>query len=115
MIAITNLSKTFNQGTINEVKSLRNVSVTIEEGSFVVLLGTNGSGKSTLLNAVAGVFLPDQGQIVLDGIDITKMPEHKRAKYIGRVFQNPFLGTAPDMRSVQKFRVGIAEPCNSGV
>jgi putative ABC transport system ATP-binding protein len=97
MIAITNLSKTFNQGTINEVKSLRNVSVTIEEGSFVVLLGTNGSGKSTLLNAVAGVFLPDQGQIVLDGIDITKMPEHKRAKYIGRVFQNPFLGTAPDM------------------
>lgn len=97
MIAITNLSKTFNQGTINEVRSLRNISVTIEEGSFVVLLGTNGSGKSTLLNAVAGVFFPDQGQILLDGIDITRMPEHKRAKYIGRVFQNPFLGTAPDM------------------
>ena len=97
MIDIRNISKTFNAGTINEVQALRNINCHVEEGSFVVLLGTNGSGKSTLLSAIAGSFLPDTGSIVLDGIDITKMPEHKRAKYIGRVFQNPFSGTAPDM------------------
>lgn len=97
MLDIINVSKTFNQGTINEVRSLRDISCHIEEGSFVVLLGTNGSGKSTLLNAVAGVFIPDHGQIILNGIEITKLSEHQRAKYIGRVFQNPFLGTAPDM------------------
>lgn len=97
MVDIKNIEKTFNRGTVNAVKSLRNITCFIEEGSFVVLLGTNGSGKSTLLNAIAGNFFPDQGQILLDGIDITKKPEHQRAKYIGRVFQNPFLGTAPDM------------------
>ncbi len=97
MIEIINLSKTFNQGTVNEVKALCGINCAIAEGSFVVLLGTNGSGKSTLLNAVAGNFFPDAGQILLDGMDITRMPEHKRAKYIGRVFQNPFSGTAPDM------------------
>jgi putative ABC transport system ATP-binding protein len=97
MIEIINISKTFNQGTVNEVKALCGISCTIAEGSFVVLLGTNGSGKSTLLNAVAGNFFPDAGHILLDGIDITRMPEHKRAKHIGRVFQNPFSGTAPDM------------------
>jgi putative tryptophan/tyrosine transport system ATP-binding protein len=97
MIKILDLSKTFNAGTINEVKALCGVTCTIEEGSFAVLLGTNGSGKSTLLNAVAGNFFPDIGKVILDGKDITKMAEHKRAKYIGRVFQNPFLGTAPDM------------------
>jgi len=97
MIEIKNISKTFNTGTINEVRSLQQITCTVEEGSFVVLLGTNGSGKSTLLNALAGVFIPDQGQILLDKMDITKMPEHKRAAFTGRVFQNPFLGTAPDM------------------
>ncbi len=97
MIEISNLSKTFNAGTVNEVKALCDISCTIEDGSFVVLLGTNGSGKSTLLNAVAGNFLPDIGRILLAGIDITRMPEHKRASHIGRVFQNPFSGTAPDM------------------
>ncbi len=97
MIEIKNISKTFNAGTINQVRSLQQITCTVEEGSFVVLLGTNGSGKSTLLNAVAGVFMPDEGKILLDGKDITRMPEHKRAASIGRVFQNPFLGTAPDM------------------
>ena len=97
MIELVNICKTFNEGTVSEVKSLCGVSCTIGEGSFVVLVGTNGSGKSTLLNAVAGNFLPDSGQILLDGMDITRMAEHKRAKYIGRVFQNPFSGTAPDM------------------
>jgi putative ABC transport system ATP-binding protein len=97
MLAISNISKTFNPGTVNEVKALCGVTCTVEEGSFVVLLGTNGSGKSTLLNAVAGNFLPDAGTIILDGIDITHKAEHQRARYIGRVFQNPFSGTAPDM------------------
>jgi putative tryptophan/tyrosine transport system ATP-binding protein len=97
MLELKNLCKTFNAGTINEVMSLKDVSLTIEEGSFVCVLGTNGSGKSTLLNAVAGTFLTDEGSIVLNGIDITRWPEHKRAGLIGRVFQNPFSGTAPAM------------------
>ncbi|MFZ4523519.1 MAG: ABC transporter ATP-binding protein [Bacteroidales bacterium] len=97
MLEIKNISKTFNVGTISEVKSLSDVSCMVETESFVVVVGTNGSGKSTLLNAIAGNFFPDHGKIALDGIDLTKMPEHKRAKYIGRVFQNPFSGTAPDM------------------
>jgi len=97
MIEIINLQKTFNKGTSNEVNALSGIHCTIEEGSFVVLLGTNGSGKSTLLSAIAGSFFPDTGQIILDGSDITNMPEHKRAGFIGRVFQNPFMGTAPDM------------------
>ncbi len=97
MLEIKNLCKTFNAGTINEVMSLQEVNLTIEEGSFVCVLGTNGSGKSTLLNAVAGTFLTDAGTISLNGREITKWPEHKRACYIGRVFQNPFSGTAPAM------------------
>ena len=97
MLEISNLCKTFNVGTINEVMSLQNVSLSIEDGSFVCVLGTNGSGKSTLLNAVAGTFLTDSGSIILKGKEITKWPEHKRASQIGRVFQNPFSGTAPGM------------------
>lgn len=97
MLKIENIYKTFNPGTINEVRALRGISLDIEEGSFVAILGTNGCGKSTLLNAVAGSVDVDTGKIFLDGIDITKFPEHKKAKYMGRVFQNPFTGTAPDM------------------
>jgi putative ABC transport system ATP-binding protein len=101
MLRIENIEKTFNAGTVNEVKALQGVSIEIEEGSFVCVLGTNGSGKSTMLNAVAGTFLVDEGCITLDGVDITKWGEHKRANYIGRVFQNPFSGTAPNM-SIQE-------------
>jgi len=97
MLQVENSIKTFNPGTVNEVKALRGVTFDIEDGSFVSVLGTNGSGKSTTLNAVAGTFFIDSGKIILDGIDITKWPESKRAKYIGRVFQNPFSGTAPGM------------------
>ena len=97
MLEIRNISKTFNAGTPNEVRSLRGVSLTIDEGSVVVVIGTNGSGKSTLLNAVAGTFRPDSGSILLDGREITDWPEHRRARFIGRVFQNPFSGTAPGM------------------
>jgi putative tryptophan/tyrosine transport system ATP-binding protein len=101
MLKIENIKKTFNAGTVNEVKALQDVSIEIEEGSFVCVLGTNGSGKSTMLNAVAGTFLVDDGKISLDGVDITKWSEHRRAQYIGRVFQNPFSGTAPNM-SIQE-------------
>lgn len=97
MLEISNLYKTFNAGTINEVKALQDVSLTIPDGSFVCVLGTNGSGKSTLLNAVAGNFIPDSGTITLNNRNITRWPEHKRARQIGRVFQNPFSGTAPAM------------------
>jgi len=97
MLTTKSLYKTFNPGTANEVRALQGVDLELAEGNFVCVLGTNGSGKSTLLNAVAGTFFPDHGSILLDGKDITHWPEHKRAKYIGRVFQNPFSGTAPDM------------------
>ncbi len=97
MLEIVNISKTFNAGTINEVAALREVSLTISDGSFVCVLGTNGSGKSTLLNAVAGTFIVDSGTISLNGNDITHWPEHRRARLVGRVFQNPFSGTAPGM------------------
>jgi len=97
MLELTKLYKTFNAGTINEVRALQDVSLTIEDGSFVCVLGTNGSGKSTLLNAVAGTFYLDSGILMLNGQDITRWPEHKRARQIGRVFQNPFSGTAPGM------------------
>jgi putative ABC transport system ATP-binding protein len=101
MLKINNIRKTFNPGTANEVQALRGVNIEIEEGSFVCVLGTNGSGKSTTLNAVAGTFHVDEGNISLDGVDITRWSEHQRAKFIGRVFQNPFSGTAPNM-SIQE-------------
>lgn len=97
MLAVSNLHKTFNAGTVNEVHALRGVSLDLPEGSFLVILGGNGSGKSTLLNAVAGTFRLDQGAIRLDGQDITRWQEHQRARLFGRVFQNPFTGTAPGM------------------
>ena len=97
MLELRDISKTFNPGTINEVRSLRQVSFSIEDGSFVTVIGTNGSGKSTLLNAVAGTFFVDSGSIRLGGRDVTRWPEHRRAALIGRVFQNPFSGTAPSM------------------
>jgi len=97
MLDISNIYKTFHAGTPNEVRSLQGVSLRIEKGSFLIIIGTNGSGKSTLLNAVAGTFYVDEGSISLDGQDITHWPEHRRAKCIGRVFQNPFSGSAPNM------------------
>jgi putative ABC transport system ATP-binding protein len=97
MLEIRDIHKTFHAGTSNEVRSLQGVTLTLEEGSFVMVLGTNGSGKSTLLNAVAGSFIVDRGSITLDGHDMTQWPEHRRASMIGRVFQNPFSGTAPNL------------------
>ena len=97
MLDTKRIVKTFNAGTPNEVRSLQGVDLTIEEGSFVVVIGTNGSGKSTLLNAIAGTFLVDSGSIHIAGQDVTRWPEHRRARFIGRVFQNPFSGTAPNL------------------
>lgn len=97
MLEIRRIVKTFNAGTPNEVRALRGVDLAIEPGSFVIVIGTNGSGKSTLLNAVAGTFFVDSGSLRLAGRDITRLREHARAAFIGRVFQNPFSGTAPEM------------------
>lgn len=97
MLEMSSIRKTFNPGTPNEVRALQGVDLTIDEGSFVIVIGTNGSGKSTLLNAVAGTFLVDAGTIRLAGREVTRWPEHRRATLIGRVFQNPFSGTAPHM------------------
>jgi len=97
VLTISNVSKTFNIGTINEKIALTNLSLTLEEGDFVTLIGGNGAGKSTLLNCVAGVYDVDQGSIVIGGNDVTKLPEHKRAALIGRVFQDPMMGTAANM------------------
>ena len=97
MLALNQVDITFNAGTVNEVHALKRLSLLLEEGDFVVVVGGNGSGKSTLLNVVAGSYLPDSGKVVLDGTDVTWMPEHSRAQSLGRVFQDPMRGTAPDM------------------
>lgn len=98
MLQITGLKKVFNPGTINEKVALKGVDLTLNPGDFVTVIGGNGAGKSTLLNAVAGVWPVDGGSIVIDGNDITGLPDYKRAPFIGRVFQDPMMGTAPDMQ-----------------
>lgn len=98
MLELQNVSKTFNKGTINEKLALSELSLHLDPGDFVTVIGGNGAGKSTMLNAVAGVWPVDSGRILLDGQDITALPEHKRAGLIGRVFQDPMLGTAPNMQ-----------------
>ncbi|MBR3099663.1 MAG: ABC transporter ATP-binding protein [Clostridia bacterium] len=97
MLKITHIAKTFNPGTITEKKALTDVSLTLNEGDFVTVIGGNGAGKSTMLNAVAGVFPVDRGTIEIGGIDVTRLPEYKRARYLGRVFQDPMTGTAATM------------------
>lgn len=97
MLHVENISKTFFPGTINEKCALQNLSLRLAPGDFATVIGGNGAGKSTMLNSIAGVFPVDAGKIIIDGEDITKKPEHKRAKYIGRVFQDPMLGTAAGM------------------
>ena len=97
MLELKNLYKTFNAGTVNEKRAIDSLDLTLEDGDFVTIIGGNGAGKSTTLNLIAGVFPADQGSILLDGVDITRLPEHKRAKYLGRVFQDPMMGTAATM------------------
>ena len=97
MLEINNISKTFNKGTINEKKALNGLNLKLKEGDFVTVIGGNGAGKSTMLNALSGVWAVDSGNIIIDGLDVTYMPEHKRARFLGRVFQDPMMGTAADM------------------
>ena len=97
MLTLSNLRKTFAPGTVNEKVALDGVNLHLAPGDFVTILGSNGAGKSTLFGAIAGSFLPDQGSVVLDGADITRLPDYKRSKYIGRLFQDPLKGTAPNM------------------
>ena len=98
MLEIKNVYKTFNPGTVNQKVALNDLNLTLEDGDFVTVIGGNGAGKSTMLNAVAGVWPVDMGKIIIDGKDITRLPEHKRAAYIGRVFQDPMMGTAATMQ-----------------
>ena len=105
MLKIENLHKTFNPGTVNAKKALDGLSLTLNEGDFVTVIGGNGAGKSTMLNAISGVWKPDYGTIEIDGVDVTKMPEYKRAKFLGRVFQDPMKGTSPDMEIAENLSI----------
>ena len=97
MLEIKNVCKTFNAGTVNEKCVFEVLNLVLKEGDFVTVIGGNGAGKSTMLNIVSGAYVPDGGTITIDGVDVTNLPEYKRAKYIGRVFQDPRMGTATDM------------------
>ena len=105
MLKITDLQKTFNAGTVNAKTALDGLNLELKDGDFVTVIGGNGAGKSTLLNAIAGVWKPDYGTIKLDGVNVTNMPEHKRAQFLGRVFQDPMKGTAPDMEIAENLSI----------
>ena len=107
MLEIINLHKTFNPGTVNEKTALDGVSLTLGDGDFVSVIGGNGAGKSTLLNAVAGTWLVDSGTIAIDGVNVTRLPEHKRARFIGRVFQDPMMGTAATMQIEENLALAL--------
>jgi putative ABC transport system ATP-binding protein len=115
MLDLDSISKTFNPGTANEVQALQGVTLNLEAGSFTVVVGTNGSGKTSLLNAVAGTFFVDAGRIHLAGQDITAWAEHRRASLIGRVFQNPFTGTAPTMSIAENFALAVRRGQSRGL
>ena len=103
MLIIDNIHKTFFPGSVNEKRALQGVNLTLQDGDFVTVIGSNGAGKSPLLNAVAGTFFIDEGRIEIDGVDVTRMPEHERARYIGRVFQDPRKVTAVKMMIEENF------------
>ncbi len=107
MISLTNISKYFHKGSVNEVFALNNISLQIDEGDFVTVIGSNGAGKSTLLNCIAGSFFPDSGSIVINNCDVTDWPEYKRAKFLSRVFQDPLLGTCPSATIKQNMALAI--------
>ncbi len=105
MLKITDLQKTFNPGTVNAKTALDGLDLHLKDGDFVTVIGGNGAGKSTLLNAIAGVWKPDFGTIEIDGVDVTNMPEYQRAQFLGRVFQDPMKGTAPDMEIAENLAI----------
>ena len=107
MLTITNVKKTFNKGTVNEKKALNGINLHLAPGDFVTIIGGNGAGKSTMLNMIAGVYPIDSGKIEIDGINISREPEYKRAKYIGRVFQDPMRGTAANMEIQENLAMAL--------
>ena len=115
MLKIENICKTFNQGTVNEKKALIDLSLHIKPGDFITVIGGNGAGKSTMLNAVAGVYSVESGGIFLDGQDITRLPEHRRARLLGRVFQDPMMGTAANMGIEENLAMAFRRGKNRGL
>ena len=115
MLEVKNMVKTFFKGTINEKTALQGIDLRLEEGDFCTVIGGNGAGKSTLLNSIAGVFPVDEGSITINNIDVTKMPEYKRAKYIGRVFQDPMVGTAGNMQIEENLILAMRRGKNLGL
>lgn len=115
MLKINNLVKTFGKGTINELRALDGIDFHGREGDFITIIGSNGAGKSTLMNSIAGVFPSDSGSIMLDGIELSKLPEHKRARYIGRVFQDPLKGTAFDMTIEENLSIAYNKTRSRGL
>ena len=119
MLDLHSIYKTFNAGTVNEKTALNGLNLHLNEGDFVTVIGGNGAGKSTMLNAVAGTWFVDEGKITIDDIDVTKLPEHKRAKYLGRVFQDPMTGTAATMQIEENMalaaRRGMVRSLKAGI
>ena len=115
MLELNNVYKTFNLGTINEKKALNGVNLKLEDGDFVTVIGGNGAGKSTTLNAVAGVWPIDSGSIIIDGVDMTGLSEHKRAPYLGRVFQDPMNGTAATMEIIENLALAARRGQHRGL
>jgi len=114
MIQLHRISKTFHSGETMEIKAMDAVSLSIQQGEYVVVIGANGSGKSTLLNIIAGSYAPDQGEISFDGTPVTEQPEHQRSRYIARLFQNPLMGTAPDLTLLENFRLAALRSQRKG-
>ena len=119
MLDLKSISKTFNAGTVNEKTALNNLCLHLNDGDFVTVIGGNGAGKSTMLNAVAGVWPVDEGTIEIGGVNVTKLPEYKRAKYLGRVFQDPMTGTAASMQIEENMalaaRRGLSRTLKKGI
>ena len=115
MIRLSNVSKTYNTGKPNQVDAVKNLNLDIKAGGFLVIVGSNGSGKTTLLDMVAGSISPSSGSIEIDGNDVTKYPEHRRSKWIARVFQNPLSGTAPELSIIDNFRLATLRTRRKGL
>lgn len=115
MLTITNVRKTFNKGTINEKRALNGIDLHLNEGDFCTIIGGNGAGKSTMLNMIAGVYPIDSGKIMIDGVNISRTPEYKRAKYIGRVFQDPMRGTAAGMEIQENLALALRRGKSRGL
>lgn len=115
MLELKNIYKTFHPGTIHAKTALNGLNLTLNDGDFVTVIGGNGAGKSTMLNAIAGTFFVDEGQILIGGKDVTQLPEHKRAVYLGRVFQDPMMGTAPTMQIVENLALAARRGKHRGL